>query len=68
MNMEKKEYMKPAMRVVRTLQMNVICGSGTVTSLNSGSTGLKFGGVNGAPTGSNGHARSRDLGLDDEEW
>lgn len=65
--MEKKEYMKPAMRVVRTLQMNVICGSGTVTSLNSGSTGLKFK-DNGAPTGSTGQARSRDFGWDDEEW
>ena len=63
--MEKKEYMKPAMRVVRTLQTNIICASPamrrTTTNL-TGNDAIQYGG------GGSGAARSRDLGWDDEEW
>ena len=64
MNMEKKEYMKPAMRVVRTLQMNVICAS----QVQATSTNVGFGYGGKSSNATNPHARSRDLGWDDEEW
>jgi len=52
--MNKKDYQKPAMRVVRIQHQQIICTS--VTSVSSGDTGLGFGG------GGSGPARTRQHG------
>ena len=53
--MNKKEYMKPAMRVVKIQAANIICTSpGGVTGVSSGDTGIGYGGGGSGPA----HARS----------
>ena len=60
----KREYMKPAMRVVRIHQTQMLCGS--VRSLGTNMTGddaIDYGG------GSNGPARARSHGdIDWDDW
>lgn len=48
--MNKKEYEKPAMRVVKIAMTSIICTS--VTGLDSGDTGIGYGGGgDGTPSG-----------------
>ena len=56
----KKNYMKPSMDVVMTAMADIVCGSVTSVSSNSG---LNYGG------GGNGPARSKEHGgiWDDED-
>jgi len=60
--MNKKEYEKPAMRVVKIAMTSIICTSGNVTDVDGGDTGIGFGGGGSGPA----HARSFG-GWDDEE-
>ena len=61
----KKNYQKPDMRAVKILhQQHLLAGSGEVADVDSGDTGIGFGG------GSSGGAKARgDSGwFDDEEY
>ena len=61
--MNKKDYMKPAMRVVKIQAANIICTSPYgVTGVSSDDTGIGYGGGGSGPA----HARSFG-GWDDEE-
>ena len=55
--MEKKAYENPAMRVVKIQQQHIICGSNPVSSVNSGVTGIGFGGGGSVPA----RARQRSV-------
>ena len=58
----KKNYMKPALRVVRIQQKYQIL-SGSVTSVQSGDTGITGGGPGSGP------ARARSYGgIDWDDW
>jgi hypothetical protein len=52
----KKTYVKPAVDVVEYGMTQIICSSNQVKSVDSGDTGLKYGG------GGSGGARSKDRG------
>ena len=58
----KKNYMKPALRVVRIQQKCKIL-SGSVTSVQSGDTGIGYGGPGSGPA----RARSNG-GIDWDDW
>jgi hypothetical protein len=59
----KKNYMKPAMNVVKIQHSQMLCGSGSVTSAESGDTGITGGGPGSGP------ARSRSNGgIDWDDW
>ena len=60
--MNKKDYQKPAMRVVKIAMTSIICTSGNVTDVDGGDTGIGYGGGGSGPA----HARSFG-GWDDEE-
>ena len=64
--MNKKEYEKPAVRVVKIAMTSIICTSGdtNVTNVDSGDTGIGFGG------GGSGPARARQRGDWDvwDDW
>ena len=63
----KKNYMKPALRVVRIQQKCQIL-SGSVTSVESGDTGIGDTGITGGGPGS-GPARARSNGgIDWDDW
>ena len=53
----KKDYMNPPMNVVKIRQAQMLCSSPVVNNVDSGDTGIRFGG------GGNGSDRSR--GSDD---
>ena len=56
----KKNYSKPAMRVVRIQQTKMLCGS--IRSVESGDAGIGYDG------GGSGPARARSFGGWDDEW
>lgn len=58
--MNKKAYQKPTMRIVRIQHQQIICTS--LYSINSGDTGLGFGG------GGSGPAHARGFGGWDDDW
>ena len=51
--MEKKQYSSPAMRVVKIQVRRILADS--VRGMNSGETGLKYGGAGNGEAKSNGH-------------
>ena len=54
--MEKKQYSSPAMRVVKIQVRRMLAGSNDgVKGMNSGETGLKYGGAGSGEAKSNGH-------------
>jgi len=59
--MNKKAYQKPTMRIVRIQHQQIICIS-NVSSVESGDTGIGFGG------GGSGPAQARGFGEWDDEW
>ena len=62
--MNKKEYEKPAVRVVKIAMTSIICTSGdtNVTNVDGGDTGIGFGGGgDGTPSGGGG-PRARSFG------
>lgn len=62
--MRKKDYMKPAMRVVKIQHTGIICAS-KVGSVSSGDTGIGYG---GSDADYSGPVRARSFGgWDDEE-
>ena len=52
----KKNYQKPSMKVIKIQHQGIICTSGTVTNVESGDTGIGFGG------GGSGPSRARSFG------
>ena len=61
--MNKKEYQKPAMRIVRIQhKFQILAGSNPVSSVNSGDTGIGYGG------GGSGPAHARGFGGWDDDW
>ena len=61
--MNKQAYQKPALRVVKIQQTSIICTSVTVGSVDSGDTGIGYGG------GGSGPARARQHGgIDWDDW
>ena len=52
--MNKKEYEKPATRVVKIAMTSIICTSGNVTNVDGVDTGIGYGGGGSGPA----HARS----------
>lgn len=62
--MKKKTYMKPTIRTVQIQHWQAMLQSSPVTSINSGDTGIKYGGV------SNGAARVKqgDYDVWDDDW
>ena len=51
--MNKKEYEKPAMRVVKIAMTSIICTSGNVTDVDGGDTGIGYGGGGTGPARTN---------------
>ena len=60
--MNKKDYEKPAMRVVKIQQQAHLLAGSEVKSVSTGDTSITFGG------GGNGGARSRSFGGFDDDW
>ena len=58
----KKEYQKPALRIVHIEHQQIICGSDAVTKVESGDAGIGYGG------GGNGPNRARQHSVWDEDW
>lgn len=58
----KKEYIKPDMRVVRIEHQQIICTSDLVSNVNSGDTGIGYGG------GGSGPNRARQHSVWDDDW
>ena len=62
--MNKKDYQKPAMRVVLLQHQQHLLAGSDVTNVNSGDTGIGYGG------GGSGPARARQFngGIDWDDW
>ena len=62
--MKKQTYQKPAMKVVKLQHTQTLLAGSGVTDVNSGDTGIGFGG------GGNGGARARQYngGIDWDDW
>ena len=60
--MKKKDYMKPVQRTVRIEHQHIICTSDPVRNIDSGDTGIGYGGGGSSPN------RARQHSAWDDDW